>query len=196
MTHSSARTALPRQTPAARGPETAAPRGLKVSVIITNYNYGAYLGQAVASVLAQTHADVECIVVDDGSTDNSQAVMASFAGIAGVLLPNGGQMRAARAGLARASGDIVIFLDSDDFLFPDACACVAAQWRAGLSALFYRLQVFEEGEFRTRFWPPGPFRRGGEAASVLEHGFLPSAPTSGNAFSRAHAEAVFEKDWA
>ena len=67
----------PRPQAAAAGGH-ASDGPLKISVIITNYNYAAYLGEAIESVLAQTYERVECIVVDDGSTDNSRDVIAAY----------------------------------------------------------------------------------------------------------------------
>jgi len=52
-----------------------------ISIIITNFNYAAYLAEAIGSALAQTHKGVEVIVVDDGSTDGSREVIAGFDGI-------------------------------------------------------------------------------------------------------------------
>ena len=177
--------AMAAESHAAGGP-------LKISVIITNYNYAAYLGEAIESVLAQTYERVECIVVDDGSTDNSRDVIAAYPQVKALFQANGRQANAAKAGLRLATGGVVIFLDSDDYLHPDACSTVAGQWRDDMSALFYRLQIIEERKPTNRTWPDKPFLRGGEQAFVLNFGFIPSAPTSGNAFSRAHVARVFE----
>jgi glycosyltransferase involved in cell wall biosynthesis len=90
-----------------------------VSVLINNYNYGRFLGEAIDSALAQTYTNIEVIVVDDGSTDNSREVMASYGGrILPIFKENGGQASAFNAGFAVSAGDIVCFLDSDDFFMP------------------------------------------------------------------------------
>ena len=93
----------------------------KVSVIINNYNYETYIGAAVESVLNQTFSDFELIVVDDGSTDNSRAIIASFQDnrIQIVLKANGGQASALNAGFSMAKGLYVAFLDSDDLFDKD-----------------------------------------------------------------------------
>ncbi|WP_051335711.1 glycosyltransferase family 2 protein [Methylocapsa acidiphila] len=94
-----------------------------VSVIIVNYNYGRFLGQAVASVFAQAYPNIECIVVDNASTDNSAEVLRELAKEFPTLSwiqrgDNGGQSVASIEGFARSSGEYVVFLDADDFLLP------------------------------------------------------------------------------
>jgi glycosyltransferase involved in cell wall biosynthesis len=87
-----------------------------VSVIIPVYNYERYLGEAIESVLSQTHRHVEVIVVDDGSTDRSGGVARSFAG-RGVRYChqiNAGIGPARNKGVELAQGDFIAFLDADD----------------------------------------------------------------------------------
>jgi glycosyltransferase involved in cell wall biosynthesis len=98
-----------------------------VSILISNYNYGRFLQDAIDSARAQTYPHVECIVVDDASTDNSSEVLDTAAHnwpeLKLVRLShNSGQSVAILEGLARASGDFILFLDADDMLFPE---CVA-----------------------------------------------------------------------
>ena len=94
-----------------------------VSIIIPTYNYGAYLARAVESCLNQTHRDVEIIVIDDGSTDNTQAVMCGFTDrVTYVYQENRGVSAARNVGLEKASGDFITFLDSDDYLVGEALA--------------------------------------------------------------------------
>ena len=90
-----------------------------VSVIIPNYNYGLYLGQAIESVLAQTYKNVEIIVVDDGSTDNSQQVLANYGDkIKWFKQTNQGVSKARNRGISDSKGEIIAFLDSDDVWLP------------------------------------------------------------------------------
>lgn len=92
-----------------------------VSIIVNNYNYGRFLDQAIDSALNQTYQPCEVIVVDDGSTDNSESVIAGFGSrIMPVLKEHGGQASALNAGFDRCHGKIVIFLDADDLLAPGA----------------------------------------------------------------------------
>ena len=91
-----------------------------VSVIIGNYNYDYFLPEAINSVLQQTYRNFELIVVDDGSTDNSREVIESYGEkIIAVFQPNGGQGAAFNVGINRAKGEIVCFLDADDYYYPD-----------------------------------------------------------------------------
>ncbi|HXW72788.1 MAG TPA: glycosyltransferase family 2 protein [Methylocella sp.] len=95
-----------------------------VSVIVINYNYRRFLRAAVDSVLSQTYPNVECIVVDNASTDGSPAVLSLMeTNGAGVKIirrtHNGGQSQAALDGLEASSGPYVIFLDADDLLLPN-----------------------------------------------------------------------------
>ena len=91
------------------------------SIIINNYNYGVFLREAVDSALNQTYLNTEVIVVDDGSTDRSREIIASYGDqIIPVLKGNGGQASAFNAGFAASRGEVVFFLDSDDILLPTA----------------------------------------------------------------------------
>ncbi len=94
-----------------------------VSVIVVNYNYGRYLADAVESVFGQTYARVQCIVVDNASTDETPSVLASLEARHPDLVviwraANDGQTPASLDGLAAADGHYVIFLDADDYLLP------------------------------------------------------------------------------
>lgn len=90
-----------------------------VAVVISCYNYARYLAQAVESVLAQTRKPDEIIIVDDGSTDNTGDVAASFgAAVKLISQPNAGVANARNAGIAASSSDFIVCLDADDALRP------------------------------------------------------------------------------
>lgn len=92
-----------------------------VSIIIPTYNRAALLDETLSSVVAQSYPHWECIVVDDGSTDDTAAVAARFAPHVQYLRQaNAGPAAARNRGLSEAVGDAVMFLDSDDLLLPSA----------------------------------------------------------------------------
>ena len=91
-----------------------------VSAIIPVHNGEAFLADAIQSVLTQTYSHVECVVVDDGSTDNTTEVVRSFGSrVRSVQKPNGGVASARNAGVIAARGDYVAFLDADDLWKPE-----------------------------------------------------------------------------
>lgn len=102
----------------------------QVSVIIPNRNYARTLALCLRSVMAQSYAPVEVLVVDDGSTDDSVQVARSFG--AGVISTGGGEGVAVgrNLGAAHAHGEVLFFLDSDVALAPDALANAVAQLRS------------------------------------------------------------------
>ncbi|MBA3924582.1 MAG: glycosyltransferase, partial [Nostocaceae cyanobacterium] len=91
-----------------------------VSILINNYNYERFLREAIDSASLQTYSPVEVVVVDDGSGDNSRELIASYGEqIVSVFKQNGGQASAFNAGFAASHGEIVCFLDADDYCAAD-----------------------------------------------------------------------------
>ncbi|MCA1816151.1 MAG: glycosyltransferase [Acidobacteria bacterium] len=94
-----------------------------VSVVMPAYNAGAYIAESIRSVLAQTYETWECVVVDDGSADDTARVARGFADadprIRVVSRANGGQAAARNTALKHARGSLVAFLDADDLWLPD-----------------------------------------------------------------------------
>jgi glycosyltransferase involved in cell wall biosynthesis len=97
-------------------------RNPRVSVVITCYNYARYLAQSIESVLSQTYQDYEIIVVNDGSTDDTDEVVSGYLSdsrIQYISQANMGQAGAKNAGIERSTGECVAFLDADDFWHKD-----------------------------------------------------------------------------
>ena len=94
-----------------------------VSVIIPAFNSARYLADAVESVFAQTYSEVECIVIDDGSTDHTNELLKELLkvhpGLKTARKTNGGPSSARNMGLRESTGDFISFLDADDVFFPD-----------------------------------------------------------------------------
>ena len=87
----------------------------RVSVVIPTYNYGKYISEAVESVLAQTYTDIEIIVVDDGSTDQTPQILDKYTGaIRCIRQQNLGASEARNRGIRESTGDVIAFLDADD----------------------------------------------------------------------------------
>ena len=93
---------------------------LLVSVVIPCYNHARFLGEAIESVLGQTYRRVEIIVVDDGSSDHTSAVAALYPRVHYIRQNNQGLAAARNTGLHESHGDILVFLDADDRLMPEA----------------------------------------------------------------------------
>ena len=86
-----------------------------VSVVIPAYNYGRFIADAIASVLEQTHPPAEIIVVDDGSTDDTAAVVATFGdAVRYIRQHNAGVCAARNRGVSESTGALIAFLDADD----------------------------------------------------------------------------------
>jgi glycosyltransferase involved in cell wall biosynthesis len=92
----------------------------KVSVIITCYNHARFLAEAIESARRQTYPSVEIIVVNDGSTDGSREVAAAFTDVQYVYQTNAGLSAARNKGIEKSTGSYLVFLDADDYLYPDA----------------------------------------------------------------------------
>lgn len=166
-----------------------------VSIIINNYNYDRFLAEAIDSALNQTYSNVEVIVVDDGSIDNSREIIASYGDrIIPILQPNGKQAAAFNSGFARSKGDVIIFLDSDDYLFPHTVEQIVSIWQPELAKVHYRLEVVDTvGKSLGYSSPQGtsPLAQGEVWKNILDQGGYTSTPTSGNALSRSALEKIF-----
>ncbi len=99
-----------------------------VSIIITNYNYGRFLAEAIESALAQTWQDREILFIDDGSTDDSVAIARRYP-ITVLTQKNSGVCIARNNALSLARGEYVMFLDADDRLAPTAVEHMLARLR-------------------------------------------------------------------
>lgn len=96
-------------------------KGPLISVVMPSYNHAAYIGRAAASVLSQTYSNLELIVVDNNSSDATDAVLAGIKDprLKVVKFSNNGVIAASRnLGIKRAAGEYVAFIDSDDVWLP------------------------------------------------------------------------------
>jgi hypothetical protein len=177
---------------------SAAAPGLTVDIVVNNYNYAEYLPAAIKSALAQDHERVRVIVVDDGSSDKSRELLGRYEDrVEVVLKENGGQASALNAGMERVGGDVVLFLDADDTLAPDAATRVAAAFAADgrLAKVQYRMSVIDaEGKPTGGLKPAAhlPMPSGDLAHAELAFPYdLVWMSTSANAFRAASLRRVF-----
>jgi CTP:molybdopterin cytidylyltransferase MocA len=178
---------------------------LDVDVVINNHNYAPFLGAAIESACAQTHERVNVIVVDDGSSDDSRELLRGYESRVTVMLKeNGGQASALNAGIAECHGDVVMFLDADDTLLPDAASRVAATFAAnpGLAKVQFRTEIVDAAGTPTGVIRPAPhlpMPEGDMRAAELAHPFdIVWMSTSANAFRRALLRRIFpipERDY-
>lgn len=173
---------------------------MRVSIVINNHNYGRFVAQAIDSALAQTHPDVEVIVCDDASTDDSWAVIARYAGrVQAVQLPdNQGQAAAMNAGFALARGDLVIFLDSDDQLDPSAADACVRCFAPDVAKVQFRLRCVDAQGRPTGRLVPHLMHEGDVRPLVRRFGSYAGPPSSGNCYRRTAIARYFPlptQDW-
>jgi glycosyltransferase involved in cell wall biosynthesis len=167
----------------------------RLSVIIANHNYEKYVASAIKSALELRWNDLEVIVVDDGSTDGSRAVIEGFADRVKVLMTeNATQRVAANRGFALSTGDVVVFLDSDDVLPPELPERLADAWTPAVSKAQFQMQRIDRtgAPIGTPFpsYSPVP-----TPADIQRWAWrttaYPTPPGSGNAYARWFLEQIF-----
>src|SRR5271170_3693152 len=133
----------------------------RVTVLIDTYNYGRFIGEAIESVLAQDFPaeQMEILVVDDGSTDDTAERVKPFAArVQYHYKTNGGQGSALNTGVEKASGEIIILLDADDYWLPGKIRRVVETFEAnpGAGMVHHRLRELDTrtGELREGFFAP------------------------------------------
>jgi glycosyltransferase involved in cell wall biosynthesis len=166
-----------------------------VSIIVINYNNAEFLAPAIDSALGQDYPICEVIVVDDCSTDNSRAVIADYGDRIRPMLraTNGGQVVAQASAWPLARYPIVIFLDSDDLLFPHAAATVAGVWTPATAKVQFPLSTIDKagrqlGHIAPKY-PPN-LDTSKIRTELLRTGGSPNSPGSGNAYSRSSLERM------
>lgn len=144
-----------------------------VSVIITAYNYGHYLEQAINSVLQQTHAAKEIIVIDDGSTDQTQELLARYPLVRSFKTNRVGLSWARNIGAVAAKGQFLVFLDADDYLLPDALEQNLHQFAAKPLTAFVsgaHLRIDDAGNFIPH--PEAPYKFEDNYLSLLQGNYI------------------------
>ncbi|MEN8129602.1 MAG: glycosyltransferase family 2 protein [Pseudomonadota bacterium] len=174
----------------------------RFSVVVNNYNYGSYLEEALDSALNQLGQLDELIVVDDGSTDRSLLILKEYERNRDLLLieqRNKGQMKAVRAGIAAARGDVVVLLDSDDYFLSGYLANLRKIYRRNedVSFVFTKPDIAGKDSARAvemrEILDRMAFPRGTVGptkwAALLFHEFV-GVPTSGLSLRRSLADKI------
>ena len=132
---------------------------VQISIIVPIYKVEKYLVRCVESLMAQDFSSLEIILVEDGSPDRCGEICDNYAKkdtrITAYHKPNGGLSDARNYGLERAHGEYVLFVDSDDYLEPQACANLWKEARAGFADIIISKMALEkpsEGMARFERW--------------------------------------------
>ena len=129
-----------------------------ISVIIPVYNIERYIGKCLDSIVGQTLKEIEIIVVDDGSTDDSSRIIDRYARtdsrIVAIHKTNGGVVSARNCGIAQATGLYILFVDGDDHLAPDACERLLRKAQAtSADMVIMRFDIeYPQHKEEPRFW--------------------------------------------
>ena len=171
---------------------------MKFTVVVGNYNCARWVGGAIESALRQP--DTQVIVVDDGSTDGSRAVIQGYADRAELVFQaNRGQGGVYNEGWRRATGELVLFLDSDDLLSEGALAQAAVAWRPGTAKVQWQLQAIDARGRRLGRSPAQlSLPSGGLARHLGIWGYYPSPAGSGASYHRSYLSQVLpleESQW-
>jgi hypothetical protein len=160
----------------------------KTSIVITNYNYGRFVARCIDSALAQSYPDTEVIVVDDASRDQSREIIQSYGTRVLPILQerNAGPGAAFNVGFRACHGDVVLFLDADDWLYPHAVARVVSALSPDVAQVQFRLHLVDGGGRQIDLLPPPEVRfdDGDVIPILLSRGRYEGTVTSGNAFAR------------
>lgn len=166
-------------------------------MIIANYNYEKFVGAAIESVLSQDE-DVQIIVVDDASTDNSADVISQYVDRVHTILlkENRGQGGGLNVGFEVATGALVMFLDADDFLIPGAAKTILSNYRPDVSIYHYRMHYGDEEGATFGVYPPmdQTLATGNISERLRTQGHYDGTVTSGLVFSRSAVSNVMPMD--
>lgn len=153
-------------------------QAIKISIVTVCFNASSTLEEAILSVAGQRHADREHIVVDGGSKDGTQQILARYRHLLTHALsePDGGIYDAMNKGIALATGEVVGFLNADDiYVHPEVLSRIAAQFaEPDLDACYADLVYVDYADTRqvVRYWRSRPYKAG-----LFERGWMPAHPT-------------------
>lgn len=168
-----------------------------VSVLVTNHNYGKYIGAAIQSVLAQTYTHFETVICDDGSTDDSCEVIGAWcrrdSRVRLIQQPNGGQGAALNSAFGAAKGDVIVLLDGDDMASERRLELVVQTFHRDPDAgmVTHALKILDAQGRQCGRDPEEPLDEGWLAPALLRGPEPVFPPTSGLAIRTEIAKLVF-----
>lgn len=169
-----------------------------VSVVIPNYNYEKFLAQCIDSVLNQSYSHKEIIVVDDCSTDNSRVLIRSYGDKVIPIFPNenGGHANAFNLGFKACKGEIVAFLDADDFANPGWLENIVRNFETSIAIYHYYMDLVDINSNKIGVHPStnSILTQGNLQQELIKFGRINSTVTSGLCFSRSALEKVMPID--
>jgi glycosyltransferase involved in cell wall biosynthesis len=166
---------------------------MKVSILVINYNYGRYLQQVVDSALAQTWADKEVVVVDNGSTDDSWTRLQAYGDRVNAVrvLDNRGVVTGYNAGFENSDGHWLMFLDADDLLDPDAIETMMKLVTPEVAKVQFRMRHMDRDGKVIPGVVPYLLHDGDVRPLIRRFGHYAGPPGSGNLYRRSAIARYF-----
>jgi glycosyltransferase involved in cell wall biosynthesis len=153
-----------------------------LSIVVPSFNQGRYLEACIKSILDQDYPDLQIIVMDGGSSDDSRQIIERYQQHFSHWQsePDGGQGNAINLGLARATGELLTWLNSDDLLLPGALRTAGERWQASHAEVLYgnQIDIDAHGRVVDRYYHPRFVAR-------LAWWTVPYIPQQGTLFTRA-----------
>lgn len=174
------------------------PQRPRFSVIINNYNYEAFIGAAIASIVEQTHHDHEIIVVDDGSNDRSLDIARHYPAISIIQTQRLGQARACLEAVRFSRGEYIYFLDADDEAERNLLGTVNQALSGAPAKIQFQL-VLIDAAGRPAGNPFPVYPEGYDSLAmrraVETRGMYVTPQTSGNVFSRRVFDVIDDVEY-
>ncbi|MCP6759826.1 MAG: glycosyltransferase family 2 protein [Fischerella sp. CENA71] len=167
-----------------------------VSIIINNYNYGEFIAEAINSALEQTYKNIEVIVVDDGSTDNSRKIITSYGKrLVHIFKENAGQPSSYNAGFAASRGEIICFLDSDDIFLTNKIENIVKIFESSeeIGWCFHSIKLIDANHNFLNFTTTNNYiSRESDFRKIIKAGKIPPClpPSSALCFRRSVLEKI------
>jgi glycosyltransferase involved in cell wall biosynthesis len=171
---------------------------VKISVIVPSYNYEDYIAECIESVLSQSYSNVELIIVDDCSTDDTREIIKSYGEKVTHVFHevNSGHGAAFNSGFLASSGEIITFLDADDYMLPGCLQSIAANYEFDVALYHYYLDMVDVNGVKIDNFPRKEIGldTGHLEMKICNVGRIKSTVTSGLSFSRTALNKVMPMD--